>query len=908
MRIRKLQVAPPTAVALLAIASLGPGAAWADQPTSRSAAALLDALPLRLIGPSSPSGRVWNVIGIPGSPKTFYVCTCQGGVWKTTNFGTTLSPVFDEENGASCGAVAIAPSNPDHIWVGTGEPAARQSVGLGYGVFKSTDGGRSWQHLGLESTEEVAAIVIDPTDPDTVLVAATGHLWGRNAERGVYKTTDGGGTWRRVLFVDDMTGAIDLVADPHDARVLYAAMWQRMRSGGSQMRESGPGSGLYKSVDGGEHWRHLDVGLPDDDLSKITIAPAHNTPGLIYAFVMSGEPRRPGRTSDTGGIFRSDNAGESWQRVSPKLASRTYYTHLKIDPGNDDRLWILDLRLWRSDDGGRTWQEHNSEHVHADLHGLWIDPADPDRLVLGGDGGVSVSLDGGDTWVQTVLPIGQFYEVNADDQDPYRVYGGMQDTATWAGPSRTYDVEGITAHDWIKLRATGDGMAVQADPRNANVIYMAQNNGNTSRLDLRTWIRTELQPTQARAAELGLGALRWDWTPPMVLDLDDPDVLYLGANHLFRCHILGVRSDGEVDHRCESVSDDLTAQQDEPFAAVGEGYHSYGALFSIAQSPVDHDVLWTGADDGPIHVSTDGGETWSRVDRNLPPGSPTLGVVAEIEPSRTSAGTAYVALDLHYRDINRPFLYRTIDYGASWEDITANLPSWGVTYVIREDPHNPRVLYVGTESGLFVSLDQGARWVRWRSNFPSTAVRSLVVQERERELVIGTFGRGIWIADVAPVQQLEAALAASAFLFDVKPAVAYNLRYTYGTTIEELNGDTFFRGTNPPYGAIVTYSLDVDLPGDVRLTVSDSTGAIVRHLAGPGTAGIHQVTWDLEPEGDRPTQSESGHRLTSSARQRRHRAAPGRYRVTLGAGGRSHAQEIVVRAEPAAVRWVLPRK
>lgn len=887
-------------VLLVAVVALPPAAGQTDER-------LLDGIPLRLIGPSSPSGRVWQVVGVPGEPKTFYVCTAQGGVWKTTNFGATLEQIFDEENGASCGAVAIAPSDSRQIWVGSGEPAARQSVGLGYGIFKSLDAGATWEHLGLEATEEIAAVVIDPNDPETVLTAATGHLWGRNSERGVFKTTDGGATWRKTLYVDDMTGAIDLVMDPKDPRVLYASMWQRMRSGGSQMQESGPGSGMYKSIDGGDTWTHLTNGLPTDDLSKITLAVANRTPELVYAFVMSGEPQRPGRTTDSGGIFRSEDAGASWYRVSNKIASRTYYTHLDLDPTDDQRLWILDLRLWRSDDGGRTWVEHNSRHVHADLHGFWIDPADSDNLVLGGDGGVSTSLDGGETWEQAVLPIGQFYEVDVDDQEPYMVYGGMQDTASWVGPSRTYDVEGITAHDWFKVRATGDGMAIHPDPRDPNIIYMVQNNGNTSRLDLRTWTRTELQPSQEWAAARGLGRLRWDWTPPMILDLDDSDVFYLGANHVVRCRMTAVSPNGHAEHSCEPISQDLSRQQAEPFPPVWEGYHSYGALFSLAQSPADHDVLWAGADDGPIHVSRDRGATWAQVDAHLPAGHPVWGVVSKIEPSRTGAGVAYVSFDVHYRDGKRPYVYKTIDFGQTWTEITSDLPQWGVTHVIREDPHNPRVLYVGTEGGLFVSIDAGNHWMRWRSNLPYTAVRSLAVQARDRELVVGTFGLSIWVADIAPLEQLEAALERPAFLFDVKPVVAYNLRHTYGVTIEELNGDAFFRGENPPYGAVITYYLREPAPGDLELTISNGSGEILRTLAAPGEAGLHQVVWDLEPEADRVAPIDPRVR-TAAERQRRRRVEPGAYTVTLEAVGEPLSRPIEVRVERDGIRWVLPRK
>jgi photosystem II stability/assembly factor-like uncharacterized protein len=890
---------------------------------------LLDAVPFRLIGPNSPSGRVWQVVGVPGQPNTIYICTCQGGVWRTTNYGATVQPIFDEENGASCGAVAIAPSNPDHIWVGTGEPAQRQSKAPGYGIFKSTDGGKTWQHMGLEKTEEISAVVIHPRDPQTVWVASPGHLWGRNPDRGVFKTTDGGRTWQKVLYVDDMSGAVDLVMDPRDPNVLYASTWQRLRSGGAEVREAGPGSGIYKSTDGGATWSRLTNGLPNEPLPRIALGISQQRPNVLYALMMSGEAGAPAdgsqavedfagrparRTSNAGGMFRSDDGGATWRRVSAKLPSRTYYTKFSVDPSNDQRLFVRDLMLWRSDDGGATWQRHNMRHVHFDLHGFWIDPRDSSRMVLGGDGGAHFSVDGGASWVQAVLPIGQFYEVSVDDLEPYWVYGGMQDTASWTGPSRTYDNEGITDHDWFKVRSVGDGMALQPHPRDPNRIYIVQNNGNTAHLDLRTWTRTEMQPTQQMAAQMGLRPLRWDWSPPLVVSSRDPETIYLGAQYVFRCRMVGLKPDGEVDHRCEAISPDLTRQQDQPFpTVVGERYHSYGALFSLAQSPVDASTLWAGSDDGWIHVSRDEGKTWTRVDMHLPRGPHEEGFVSKIEPSRAAAGTAHVAFDLHYRDDNRPYLFKTTDFGKTWTNITANLPAWGSTCVIREDPRNPRVLYVGTESGLFVSIDGGGRWVRWKGNFPHTAVRSLAIQARERDLVVGTFGRAIWVVDISPLAQLEQALRERVFLFDVEPAVAHNIRHTYGTGVEEINGDLFFRAENPPYGTPVTYYLREAAGGEVRLTVKDAAGRIVRSLTGPGTPGLHRVQWDLETSEAAAAQQAGpggpgGGGGTPSERQRRRRVAPGTYQVTLEAAGVALTRPIEVRPErPDRARRILPR-
>jgi hypothetical protein len=514
-----------------------------------------------------------------------------------------------------------------------------------------------------------------------------------------------------------------------------------------------------------------------------------------------------------------------------------------------------------------------------------------------------------------VMPLGQFYDIDVDMQEPYFVYGGMQDTASWSGPSRTYDNEGITDHDWIKLRSTGDGMAIHPDPRDPNVIYLAQNNGNLSRLDLRTWTRTELQPDPDMAGKLGLHEFRWDWSPPFIISSADPDELYVGANYVFRCRIGAALANGEVDHTCTAISPDLTAQQNTPYPPVGEAYHSYGALFSLAQSPVDPAVLWAGADDGPIHVSRDGGLHWLRVDGSLPSGAYKEGFVSKIEPSRTSAGTAYVAYDLHYHDDPRPYLFKTTDFGNTWTAITSDLPAWGSTYVIREDPKNERVLYVGTESGLFVSIDGGAHWIRWKSTLPHTAVRSLVVHPRDRELVVGTFGRSIWVGDVSVIEQLEAALGEATFLFDVKPAIAYNIRHTYGTSVEEVNGDLFFRAPNPPYGATITYWLRANAGRDVKLAIADASGKTVRSLTGPGTAGLHHVQWDLETDAAKaqpepapfgPGRDRSA--VTPSERQRRRRVAPATYSVTLDAGSTPLKRPIVVNAEGNGVTRVLPRK
>jgi photosystem II stability/assembly factor-like uncharacterized protein len=879
--------------------------AHAQSNSTRFNSNLLSEFKWRLIGPSSPAGRVWQVVGDENDPKTFYVCTAGGGLWKSADNGTTLLPIFDNQTSASTGAVAIAKANSNLVWVGTGEPANTRANSWGDGVYKSLDGGKTWSHMGLEDSRQISAIVIHPTKPDTVYVAAMGYEWGRNTERGVFKTVDGGKNWNKVLFINDTTGFIDLQADPKNPDVLYAAAWQRFRFGGGDMAESGPESGLYKTIDGGKKWTRLTNGLPKDEMGKITIAVARNNSKIVYAAILTGEPAPGGkRTIDTGGVFRSQDAGKTWQRMNATMTSY-YYDQINVDPGDDNRIWMPVFDLMVSTDGGKTLVKSNIKHVHNDEHSLWIDPRDPQHLILGGDGGVNISYNRGATWQQAVLPIGQFYEVAVDNQDPYYVYGGMQDTGHWLGPSQTYDNEGITNHDWIKLRFNGDGMSIHADEEDPNVIYMVQEFGNFSRLDLRTWDRKELLPNADEAKKRGLHPFRYDWTPPMIISQHDHEVLYLGSNYLFKFTERG--------EKWEVVSPDLTAQQDLDLKGSKKdytGYHSYGALFSIAESPLDSKVLWTGADDGPIYVTRNGGASWSNVTENFPAGAPTYAVVGEIEASRFDKGTAYVAYDAHTREDHKPYLYVTNDYGKTWIDITGDLPNGGSSYVIREDPINPNLLFVGTEFGVYLTIDRGRHWVQLKNNLPTVGVRALTIQARDHDLVVGTFGRAIWITDIAPFEQMSApVLEQPAHLFEVKPGTLFKTRYTYGATIEELNGDMFFRAENPPYGTTITYYLRENASGDVSLIIKDKRGKAVRSLNGPGTAGLHRVVWDLKrAEKVSDEEAKRAGAETLSERAALAWVQPGEYTVTLESGGGSRQTQLLVRRETQGVKRLEVRK
>jgi photosystem II stability/assembly factor-like uncharacterized protein len=869
-------------------------------PIDASCQALLpghtESLEWRLLGPSMPAGRAWTVTGVESDPKTLYVTTAGGGLWKTTNHGTTFRNVFASYGSASTGAVAVAPSNPDIVWVGTGEPANTRANSWGDGVYRSDDGGESWAHMGLRDSYLISKIVIHPTDPDLVYVAAMGHLWGTNSERGVFRTADGGRSWEQVLFVNDTTGAMDIEMDPSDPDVLYAGMWQRFRFGGGDMDEAGPGSGIFKSMDGGTTWTRLQSGLPTEDMGKIHLTVARGNSQIVYAGILTKEPRE--RAESQTGLYRSDDGGETWSKVSDP-STGYYYQQVFVDPSDDERVYMPVFELRRSEDGGRTWEMVNIRQVHNDLHGMWIDPTDPDHLVIVGDGGVNISFDRGATWNVSALPIGQFYEISVDNQDPWHVIGGMQDTGHWLGPNRVYDEEGITDEDWDKLRYIGDGMASATDPRDPNIIYLVQQFGNTTRMDMRNWERIEIQPTAEELEVMGItGPVRYNWTPAMVLSEHDPDYLYLGSNYLFRIH-------GETGD-AQRLSGDLTWQQDRTFRGIEDGYHSYGTIFSVAESHFDARTLWVGADDGPVWVTRDMGGSWEQVDGSFPD-APDNCVVAEIETSRFHRDRAYVALDCHARDDHAPYLYRTDDGGQSWVSVVGDL-SDGPSYVIREDPDNPDVLYVGVEHGVQVSIDGGGHWTRLGSGLPTAGVRTMAIQARDRDLAVGTFGLAIWTVDIGPMAEMAEALLSPLHVFPVEVGTKFRWRVTYGNTIEELNGDEMFRAKTPPVGTPIRYAVE-EGDGAAEVEIRDGSGAVVRQLAGPGGPGIHTLWWDLRSDGTADAEYGRGAGMTPSEWAYRQLVPVGAYTVTVRADGREVSTMVKVRDEPAdGVRQAPPRR
>jgi photosystem II stability/assembly factor-like uncharacterized protein len=858
-------------------------------PVGDSLTRFIDKFSFRNLGPAAYSGRV-TAIAVPKPfRKTIYIGSAGGGVWKTSNAGITWHPISDSLGNGSIGDIAVAPSDSNIIWVGTGEKNSSRSTLWGNGVHKSTNGGRKWQHMGLADTRSIAKIVISPSDPTTVYVAALGHLWGPNAERGVFKTTNGGRSWSKVLFVDDTTGAVDLAMDPSNPEVLYAAMWHRIREGGSHMQGTGMGSGIYKTVNGGRTWTRLTDpalanGLPTGDIGRTSISISAKHPSTVYAMIAVDRGVTNTSAAPFGGVFRSDDAGAHWTHVNDLAANpHYYYDELVTDPTNDNHVYMLASPLRVSKDGGRSFEADSLYNVHVDNHALWIDPADSAHMILGNDGGVYTTFDGGKAWEHAEIPIGQFYTVAIDSASkPYRICGGLQDNGVWCGPSSTRDTLGVTDADWYSVNG-GDGMWAQISRTNPNIIYSESQFGSMSRLDMRTWKRDRIQPIALDAGgDSGYG-YTWGWTTPLALSQHDTATLYVGGNHLFRIHDHG---DKGVDW--EVVGPDMTrATREHP---EGEGPNtSYHALFSIAESPRTRDVIWTGSDDGLVWLTRDYGKTWTNLTANFPAHAPTHCFVSTIAASHFAEGTAYMTYDCHSRDDYAPHVYKTTNFGKSWSSISAGLPADAGALTVSEDPYNAQLLWVGTEIGVYVSIDGGAKWRRFGHGLPPVAVEKLAMSYDQRDLVLGTHGRGIWVVNVGPLEEMtDTLLRERAHLFRVSPALQFRYTDTYPSF-----GSRPFVAKNPPRGATISYYLRDALTGPVDLYILTAKGDTVRKLSGPGYAGLNQATWDLTSSKPRPRALGDP---TSPADLKR--VEPGDYVVTMKVAGKTFRQAVRVDERP----------
>jgi photosystem II stability/assembly factor-like uncharacterized protein len=859
----------PGALALLALALAAVPARAADAPPP-----LFDALPARCLGPGNMGGRVVDLAVVEGRPATLYVATASGGLWKTTNNGTTWVPAFERESTVSLGAVAVSASNPDVVWVGTGEANARNSVSWGDGVYKSTDGGKTWQHAGLRDTQHIGRVVIHPTNPDIVYVAALGHVWGANRERGLYKTADGGKTWTQVKFLDADTGFIDLAMDPDDPDTLYAAAYRVRRdafSGGNPAEQFGPLAGLYKTSDGGKTWARLGTGLPTRPVGRCGLAVYRKDPRILYAVVQTdrtilkretewGQPAKANGDPANGGVFRSADRGATWVKVNDLCPRPFYFGQVRVDPNDDRRVYVLGVALHVSRDGGKTFKAETDPAVHADWHALWVDPKDSDHMAAGSDGGAFLTFDRGQNWEHPKnLPIGQFYAVAVDMSRPYWVYGGLQDNGTWGGPSATRNVDGVSAANWSRVLGM-DGFHCQVDPRDSDRVYAEGQYGELRRVNVGTGEAVNIRPTPPQ----GQPEYRFNWSTPLLLSPHDPNTIYYGGNVLFRSRDRG--------DRWEVISPDLT------LGRPGRGPDTSHTITTVAESPQRAGVLWVGTDDGRVQLSRNGGRDWADLSANVP-GVPRDRHVSRLIASYFAEGTAYLALDRHRNDDRRPYLFRTADYGATWKPLANDLPEEGPVLVVRESSRNPDLLLAGTEFGLFVSLDGGAHWQKY-PGLPTVAVHDLVIHPRDRELVVGTHGRGIYVLDVAPLEQTTAkALAAPAALLDVMPARLYQYRGTHG-----LRGAKVFTAPNPPFGARFYYHLAAGSDAPVRLVIRDAGGKAVTELKGPTGAGLHRVVWPLRGPGGEGTPAGAP-------------VAPGEYVVELRLGERVLSKRFRVEAD-----------
>ncbi|GBD32001.1 Xyloglucanase [bacterium HR33] len=861
---------------------------------ARLTAELLQNFRFREIGPAVTGGRIHDVEALPQDPSTVYVATASGGLWKTTNNGTTWTPLFDDQPVSTFGDVAIAPSNPDIIWAGTGEQNNRQSTSWGNGVYRSTDGGKTWTHLGLVETRHIGRIVVHPSNPEVAYVAALGNLWKPSAERGVFKTEDGGRTWQKVLYVDTLTGAVDLVMDPSDPNTLYAATYQRLRRAWG-FNGGGPGSAIYKTTDGGRTWRKLTRGIPEGDKGRIGLAISRTNPRVLNALIEHAtEP----------GTYRTEDGGETWVKVNDLNPRPMYYSHIFIDPTNERRVYVLATSAYKSEDGGRTFERLPTAPtydvgVHSDFHALWIDPNRPQHFFLAGDGGLYETWDMGLTYRKiNNFAIGQFYDVGVDFREPYFVYGGMQDNHSWMGPSATRRWEGIINDDWRQV-GFGDGMYWQPDPTTHRYVYGNSQNGNYTRVDAETGDRLDIRPV----APEGEPEYRWDWVSPSLVSRHNPSVVYLGGNRLFISRDRGLTWERTPDLTKQIDRDTLTlmgVRGSEPMLSKNDGTASFGEITTIAESPLDPDVLWVGVDDGNIQVSRDGGKTWTEVSRNLP--APVRGAyVSRVLASAKGPGSAYVTLDAHRDGDFNPYVFYTSDFGRTWVSKHEGLPTGSVNAIV-EDPENPDLLFLGTEHALYLSNDAGTTWVRFMPNLPTTLYDDLVIHPRDRDLVVGTHGRSIWILDdISPLAEWSASVAASeAHIFAIRPATIF--QYWKDTSYRSQEA---YAGQNPPDGAIVTYYLKNSFPA-ARLVVTNSRGDTVRILPVPSEAGIHRVNWDLR-HSPPPTPSGFGGGQEPAEQTPLPRAvgprgpfvSPGNYTISLEAGSAKASATVLVRGDPA---------
>ncbi len=899
-------------VLLVLLAVAAPVAQPADPPAFT--ADLLDGLRMRTIGPATMSGRIVDLAVVESDPAVFYAATATGGLWKTRNAGVTFAPVFEHERVHSIGAVALFQPKPDIVWVGTGEATNRQSSSWGDGVYRSDDGGETWGHAGLRDTHHIGRIALHPTNPDIVFVAALGHLWGPNRERGLFKTTDGGKSWKNVLFVDNDTGVADVAIDHADPTVMYAAAYQRRRRAWG-FHGGGPGSGLYKSTDGGDTWTRLTAGLPEGDQGRIGIAIYRRDPRVVYACIEQGRRYNASTAylERRAGIYRSEDRGETWERMSDWNPRPMYASQIRVDPSDDQRIYMMNAFSY-SEDGGRTFTVPR-QSLHGDDRVLWIDPRDSRHLIKGDDGGIGVSYDRGRTWLYvSSLPVSQFYRISLDLRKPFWVYGGLQDNGSWAGPSATYETWGVLNEHWMRTGG-GDGFYNVIDTTDNRTLYTSSQYLGLFRLDLVTRQRVDIRPGNPKGhiaarrnwetwgkpfvtePELGNAMLPANWDAPVLISPHDPATIYAGTDELWRSTDRGNswtplgRMTSEVDRTTLRV---MTQLPDETTLSLDDGVPYYPTITAIAESPVRKGILYVGTDDGIVRVSRDSGRTFVNI-ANRFPDLPKTSYVAGITASQHEENTVYVAFDNHRSDDYGNYLYRSADGGAIWTAIDGDLPSRRVIRVVKEDPKNASVLYLGTELGCYVSLDRGRHWVELKLNMPRVAVNDLAIHPRDNDLVLATHGRGVWILDnLALLQQTTpAVLARPAHLFPIETAEM--IRYA---NTKAHAGDMIFRGQNPPAGAVIDYYLKAG-GAQAALTIHDERGRQVAAVDATSRRGFNRAVWNLRyPDLGKAEPQAGEDEAPGAGRIEGPFVLPGTYTARLAAAGTTVEQSFTVGEDP----------
>jgi photosystem II stability/assembly factor-like uncharacterized protein len=898
------------------------------------AEALFQPFQWRTIGPANMVGRITDIEAVESKPAVVYIATASGGIFKSANGGVTWERIFERYGTANMGDIDVFQPNPDVVWVGTGESCTRNSIGWGDGIYKSTDGGRTFTNMGLRDTHHISEVLVHPTNPDIVYVAAQGHLWGYTGERGIFRTTDGGRTWTRLtrgLPDDGKTGASDIAMDPANPDVLYAGFWQRIRLP-YRFLSGGPNGGLFKSTDGGQSWTKLTRGLPTGDLGKIEVDVSRSDSRILVAMVehafqpAENSPDYADLSKLGSGLYRSEDGGASWTYVNRSNPRPFYYSHIWIDPNHPNRVYHLAEDALVSEDGGRTFDRQFPD-IEGDFHALWVDPKDSDHLYVGNDKGASRSFDGGRTFMLLDnIDAAQFYAISADMRDPYWVFGGLQDNGAWGGPSNSRDFNGVLNDHWFKMHS-GDGMHTANDPLDWRVLYTSSENANVRRIDaiyrqistpIRPSPRTVLNLAQAVPGAAGAGNqlprefFRFNWKAPFILSPHDPRTIYLGGNYLFKSTDRG--------DSWRIISPDLSTA-DTAFANPwsggltrdASGAETHATAITIAESPLVPGVIWVGTDDGNVQLTRDGGATWSNVRASVP-GVPAHRWVSRVEASHFDPATAYLSIEGHRSDDFKPYVFKTTDFGRTWTSLSATLPQDHPVYVIKEDLHNPNLLFLGTEFALFASIDGGRTWGRFMSGFPTVPVHDLVIHPRDRDLIAGTHGRGIWIADdIGPLQQLKpAVLAQDAYLFENRVATKW-----HGVSRGATRGHFLFMGRNPlsiqqrnpannagdlANSAAIDFYLKDAPASPISLEISSSDGSQKVSAQVPAQRGINRYYWNLRftPAGGppaagvgRPGGGGGGGRAGGGPE-----ATAGTYRVRLTVNGRTLEGTVAVREDP----------